>query len=92
MGCLGDLWGDKLLNSRPLRAQGGISPPGSPFQAYLGTLFEHFFDLEVALSRVFSHSRLDVAVSEVLVCKTVTKCANSEVVELLQVSQIMGRI
>ena len=40
------------------------------------------FDLEAALG---SFSSLDVAALEVLVCNIVTKCANSEVVDVLEV-------
>ena len=49
------------------------------------SFFEHLFDLEAALGSFGSHSRLDVAALEVLVCHIVTKCANSEVADVLEV-------
>ena len=52
---------------------------------FLGSLFEYFFDLEAAWSNVFSHSRLDVLLLQVLVSNTVVKCVNSEVVDVLEV-------
>ena len=77
LGCSRELWGDKLLNSGPLQAQGGFrNRPAHVSRSIVESFCEPLFDLEAALGSFCSHSRLDVAVLEFLVCKTATKCAN----------------
>ena len=54
LGCSRDLWGDKLLNSGPLEAQGAMSqPPVYVSRSIVESFVEYFFDLEAALGIVF---------------------------------------
>ena len=60
-------------------------PPAHVSRSIVESFFEYVVRLGGCLGHCFSHSRLDVAVLEVLVSNIVTKCANSEVVDVLEV-------
>ena len=54
LGCSRDLWGDKLLNSGPLEAQGEFRNRAAHVSRSIVECFvEHFFDLEAALGIFF---------------------------------------
>ena len=97
------LWGALGLQQGPLGRQaskfwasggpgGNSQPPSKRFLVHLGTLFEHVFDLEVALGSVFlalSSRRRCVSCFGVRNCY---KCVDSEVVDVLEVPKIIGHI
>ena len=83
LGCRGYLWGDRLLNYGPSREF--RNRLAHIARSILESFLSIFLTWRLPGAGVFSHSRLDVLLLQILVSNTVARCVNSEVVDVLEV-------